>query len=75
MLLRIRDHGPGVPPEQVRQLTTPFFRGDSGRTSSNSTGLGLAIVEQTVARMGGAFQLSNARSGGLCANLLLRSDG
>ena len=75
VLLRIRDHGPGVPPEQVRQLTTPFFRGDSGRTSSNSTGLGLAIVEQTVARMGGAFQLSNARSGGLCANLLLRSDG
>ncbi len=72
VLLRIRDHGPGVPPEQLAQLTTPFFRGQSGRTSSNSTGLGLAIVDQTVAHMGGVFELSNAQSGGLCANLLFQ---
>jgi len=71
VLLRIRDHGPGVPPEQLKQLTTPFFRGETGRTASNSTGLGLAIVEQTIARMGGAFELSNANSGGLCTNILL----
>jgi len=71
VLLRIRDHGPGVPPAQLGQLTTPFFRGESGRTASNSTGLGLAIVEQTVARMGGLFELSNANSGGLCTNILL----
>ncbi|MBV5299099.1 MAG: HAMP domain-containing protein [Rhodoferax sp.] len=72
VLLRIRDHGPGVPADQLRQLTTPFFRGDSGRTATNSTGLGLAIVEQTVSRMGGVLELSNANSGGLCANLLLK---
>ena len=71
VLLRIRDHGPGVPPEQLQHLTTPFFRGETGRTASNSTGLGLAIVDQTVARMGGVFELSNASSGGLCANILL----
>jgi len=71
VLLRIRDHGPGVPQAQLKQLTTPFFRGETGRTASNSTGLGLAIVEQTIARMGGAFELSNAHSGGLYANILL----
>lgn len=71
VLLRIRDHGPGVAPEQLTHLTTPFFRGESGRTASNSTGLGLAIVEQTIERMGGTFELTNASSGGLCANLLL----
>ena len=72
VILRIRDHGQGVPADQLAKLTTPFFRGDSGRTATNSTGLGLAIVEQTVARMGGVFELSNANSGGLCANLLLQ---
>jgi two-component system osmolarity sensor histidine kinase EnvZ len=72
VILRIRDHGPGVPPEQLAQLTMPFFRGETGRTASNSTGLGLAIVDQTLARMGGVFELSNANSGGLCANLLFQ---
>ena len=72
VLLRVRDHGTGVPPEQLKQLTTPFFRGESARTAANSTGLGLAIVEQTVSRMGGTFDLSNANSGGLCANIVLQ---
>lgn len=70
--LRVRDHGVGVPPDQIKQLTTPFFRGEAARTAANSSGLGLAIVEQTISRMGGVFDLSNANSGGLCANILLR---
>jgi len=72
VVLRVRDHGTGVPPDQLKQLTTPFFRGEAARTEANSTGLGLAIVEQTVSRMGGSFELTNAQSGGLCANILLR---
>ncbi len=72
VLLRVRDHGPGVPPEQLNQLTTPFFRGETARTAANSAGLGLAIVEQTVSRMNGSFDLSNANGGGLCANIVLQ---
>lgn len=72
VLLRLRDHGAGVPAAQLKQLTTPFFRGESARTAANSTGLGLAIVEQIVARMGGSFDLSNANGGGLCANIALQ---
>lgn len=71
VMLRIRDHGTGVDPAQLKQLTTPFFRGEAARTSANGTGLGLAIVEKTVSRMGGKFELSNATSGGLCANIWL----
>jgi two-component system osmolarity sensor histidine kinase EnvZ len=73
--LRIRDHGMGVPADQLKQLTTPFFRGEAARTAANSTGLGLAIVEQTISRMGGIFDLSNANSGGLCANIVLQRAG
>lgn len=72
VLLRIRDHGTGVAPEQLKQLTTPFFRGEAARTSANGTGLGLAIVEKTVSRMDGSFELTNAHSGGLCANIRLQ---
>jgi len=72
ILLRVRDHGLGVPAEQLKQLTTPFFRGEAARTEANSTGLGLAIVQQTVIRMGGSFELTLAKSGGLCAHILLQ---
>ena len=73
VLMRVRDHGPGVSPEQLADLTTPFYRGEAARTEANGTGLGLAIVENVLGRMGGAFLLSNASTGGLAANLKLRS--
>lgn len=72
VLLRVRDHGLGVPDDQLKQLTTPFFRGEAARTAANGTGLGLAIVQKIVSRMGGTLELSNASSGGLCANIRLQ---
>ncbi len=72
VLMRVRDHGPGVSSEQLADLTTPFYRGEAARTEANGTGLGLAIVENVLGRMGGAFLLSNASTGGLAANLKLR---
>ena len=69
VLLRVRDHGLGVSSEQLTSLTTPFYRGEAARTAADGAGLGLAIVEKTIARMGGAFALSNSSSGGLVANI------
>lgn len=71
VLLRFRDHGPGVALEQLADLTKPFYRGESARTAANGAGLGLAIVEKTILRMGGAFALSNSSSGGLAATIKL----
>jgi len=72
VLIRLRDHGPGVPEEQLLQLTQPFFRGDTARTSAAGAGLGLSIVDKTVRRMGGIFSLSNAHPSGLAANIQLK---
>ena len=72
VLLKLRDHGPGVPPEQLASLTKPFFRGDAARTAAAGAGLGLSIVDKTVRRMGGTLTLANARSGGLEAQITLR---
>lgn len=72
VLLKVRDHGAGVPPEQLADLTKPFFRGDAARTAATGAGLGLAIVDKSVRRMGGIFTLANSSSGGLAAHLQLQ---
>jgi two-component system osmolarity sensor histidine kinase EnvZ len=71
VLIKLRDHGQGVEPEQLQQLTQPFFRGDVSRTAATGTGLGLAIVDRAVARMGGRFALANSSTGGLAAHMKL----
>jgi two-component system osmolarity sensor histidine kinase EnvZ len=73
--LKLRDHGTGVPPEQLANLTKPFYRGDSARTAATGAGLGLSIVDKTVQRMGGVFALANSASGGLVAHIQLRRAG
>lgn len=72
VLLELRDHGRGVPPEQLAQLTQAFFRGDPARTAATGAGLGLAIVEKNVQRMGGMLRLDNHRQGGLAVRIQLR---
>jgi two-component system osmolarity sensor histidine kinase EnvZ len=72
VIISVRDHGPGVAPEKLKELTTPFFRGDAARTAATGAGLGLAIVEKAVQRMGGAFEMANAQDGGLVAHIRLK---
>lgn len=72
VILSVRDHGPGVAPEKLTQLTTPFFRGDAARTAATGAGLGLAIVDKALQRMGGGFELANAPGGGLVAHIKLK---
>ncbi len=75
VLVKLRDHGPGAPPEQLASLTKPFFRGDAARTAAAGAGLGLSIVDKTVQRMGGIFALANSASGGLVAHIQLQRAG
>jgi two-component system osmolarity sensor histidine kinase EnvZ len=70
-IISVRDQGPGVAPEKLPQLTTPFFRGDAARTAATGAGLGLAIVDKAMQRMGGSLELANAAEGGLIAHLRL----
>ena len=72
VVIQVRDHGPGVDPDTLQNLTRPFYRGDAARTAASGTGLGLAVVERTVQRMSGEFVLTNSRNGGLSANIRLR---
>lgn len=68
----VRDHGPGVAPQKIPQLTTPFFRGDAARTAATGAGLGLAIVKKSAQRIGGDVEMNNAPDGGLQARIRLK---
>lgn len=73
VMMKVRDRGPGVPPEVLKHLTKPFFRGDAARTAATGAGLGLAICDKTIQRMGGQFALTNSSTGGLAAHIKMRS--
>ena len=72
VLIKVRDHGTGVAPHALSNLTKPFFRGDAARTAATGAGLGLAIVDKAMQRMGGQVEVANAPEGGLVVHLRLR---
>jgi signal transduction histidine kinase len=62
--LTVRDHGPGVPPEQLVQLAQAFHRPDSARTrSAGGVGLGLYLCRLVAQAHGGQLALHNAQPG------------
>ena len=49
------DNGPGIPPDHLPHLFTPFFT-----TKSQGTGLGLAVSQQIIAQHGGTIRVENS---------------
>jgi two-component system OmpR family sensor kinase len=68
--LVLRDHGPGVPDDELDLLFRPFFRG-SNAARAEGHGLGLAIVERVVRVHGGTIDVRNADGDGLEVRLAL----
>jgi two-component system sensor histidine kinase FlrB len=67
--IRVRDNGPGIPPELAERVFEPFFT-----TKSGGTGLGLAAVRVVAQAHGGAIELEHAGPGA-CFCLRLAADG
>ncbi len=71
-LIRVRDHGPGVPEEALSELFRPFYRVAPARDrQSGGVGLGLAIAERAIKAHGGSISASNASGGGLLVEFRL----
>ncbi|MBI5889580.1 MAG: HAMP domain-containing protein [Nitrosomonadales bacterium] len=74
--IRIRDFGPGIPPELMDTVFTPFYRIERSRSrETGGTGLGLAIARNIVQRHNGELTLSNHPAGGLQADVVLPLTG
>lgn len=65
-IIRVRDHGLGVPEATLGQLFRPFYRvADARDRQTGGTGIGLSITERAVRLHGGTVTATNAPEGGL----------
>ena len=74
-VIRVRDHGPGIPEAELDKVFEPFYRLESSRNrETGGTGLGLAIARQLASALGAELSLRNLSEGGLEARVLLAVD-
>ncbi len=60
-IIRVSDNGPGIPPDRLEELFTPFSQGEQdGRASPGGLGLGLTISRRLAELHGGELQASSA---------------
>ena len=64
VLVRVGDHGPGIPPEDLPRVTEPFFRGDRTRAAGGGSGLGLSTARAIVEAHGGGLAIESAAGRG-----------
>ena len=72
-VLVVRDHGPGMSPDDVAHALERFYRGDPSRTRrrGGGSGLGLSIVEAIVAAHGGRLDLASSIAEGTTVTIHL----
>lgn len=64
VVIRVRDHGPGIPEGELPFVKKKFYKGSSKERGS---GIGLAVCDEIVARHGGELVIENAEGGGVRA--------
>jgi len=69
-VIEVRDHGPGVPEEELANLFHPFYR-LAHVPQTGGAGLGLAITERAVQLHGGTITAANVPGGGLLVTIRL----
>lgn len=64
--ITVRDEGPGIAPQVLKNLFVPFFT-----TRDKGTGLGLAISQRMVQEMGGRIEVASQPGAGATFSVLL----
>lgn len=68
VVVRIRDHGPGIPEDELPLVKKKFYKGSS---KARGTGIGLAVCDEIVGLHGGTLTLENAEGGGTLVTIVL----
>ena len=71
-IIRVTDHGPGIPEDRLKDVFEPFVRLEESRSEeTGGIGLGLAITRSIIHAHGGTIVLRNLSEGGLEAEIRL----
>ena len=68
VIVRIRDHGPGIPEYELGLVKKKFYKGSS---KARGTGIGLAVCEEIMELHNGKLTLENAPGGGTLVTIAL----
>ena len=76
LTISVRDHGPGIPADELDNVMQPFYRLEASRNrDTGGTGLGLAIARQLAQAIDATLTLRNHPDGGLEATLTQSNAG
>ena len=64
--VKVRDDGPGIPPEEQKRIFDAFYRLRKSGEGVEGTGLGLAITDSLVKLQGGTLGLESTPGKGSC---------
>lgn len=71
-LIRVLDHGEGIPDAELGRLLTPHYRVvDESARETGGTGIGLAITERAIKLHGGSVTMANSEGGGLLVEITI----
>jgi two-component system sensor histidine kinase ChvG len=73
VVIRVRDDGPGIPPEHLDRVFDRFFTWRPGEEKGAHAGLGLSIVKAIAQTHGGSARATNLPGGGACLEVRLPS--
>lgn len=65
-VVRVRDHGPGVPASERERIFEPFYRLPGASERDGGVGLGLALVRSIAQRHRGSVACEDSPGGGAC---------
>ena len=69
----VRDHGCGIPREEIERITEPFYMADRSRSKKQGgVGLGLALVKEIVRAHGGRLEIESTVGDGTTVRVLMK---
>lgn len=74
LVVRVRDHGPGLTPSELPHVFDRFYRGADARRRISGTGMGLSIARGMLAAERGQIWAENCAGGGAQFTIAIPAD-